>query len=700
MNGDPEQRGVSDMARKSGSGGQAAPINTGVLLREMVDLRRLAEFPDPAFRTIQFSSYDRLSALPGGPGWFANNDGFGGEETPNFEGVAKEPDEGGIGEYVICDVEGPGAIVRTWSTTMTGSIRLYLDDAEKPLCEGPAQEFLARPYRTFAEAVGIAETLLDGTLYQRDAGYCPMPFAKRCRMIWIGNLAEYHFYHVQIRRYEPGAEVITFQPGDLRTCEADIQNVARVLSDPDSEYHYASTRSSVAISGCVPARQTQEVLSLEGPQVLERLALKVEAQHVEKALRQTILHVICDDHPWGQVQAPVGDFFGAAPGINPFSSLPFTVLPDGTMTCRYVMPFKTSVRILIDNRGEQPVTVTGSVLPRDYAWNDETSLHFCARWRVNHDLVASNTAPQDMPFLIANGRGVYVGTALMMLNPAAVPTPHGGWWGEGDEKIFVDDDTFPSTFGTGSEDYFNYGWSAPDIFGYPYCGQPRNDGPGNRGFVTNHRWHVLDCLPFQERIAFYMELFSHERTPGFSHARIGYHYARPGVMDDHTAITDEDVRHLTLPPNWQPAARLASRDTVFYHAEELTTGRPNVEIETGNLWANSRLLVWHPSEQGAQLALRVPILEDGRYAIKLGLAMNGRSGRVSVALDGKDIGFGQESGVIDLHVPHRVLLRQHDSDTIELAKGEHMLAIRFEGPLPEAGGNTVGINYVAVQERE
>ena len=79
---------------------QAGRINTGVLLREMIDLHRLADFPRPAFKTVQFSSYDRQSTLPGGPGWFANNDGFGGEEIPNFEAVAKEPSEDGIGEYV------------------------------------------------------------------------------------------------------------------------------------------------------------------------------------------------------------------------------------------------------------------------------------------------------------------------------------------------------------------------------------------------------------------------------------------------------------------------------------------------------------------------------------------------------------------------------------------------------------------------
>ena len=154
---------------------------------------------------------------------------------------------------------------------------------------------------------------------------------------------------------------------------------------------------------------------------------------------------------------------------------------------------------------------------------------------------------QDMPFVVANGTGVYVGTAIMMLNPNDIPTPHGNWWGEGDEKVFVDGEARPSTFGTGSEDYFNYSWSAGDIFFYPYCGQPRNDGPANRGFVSNHRWQIVDRLPFEERIAFYMELYSHEPTPGFSYARIGYHYGRPGLIDDSVGITQEDVRPLKYP---------------------------------------------------------------------------------------------------------------------------------------------------------
>jgi hypothetical protein len=276
----------------------------------------------------------------------------------------------------------------------------------------------------------------------------------------------------------------------------------------------------VAITSTVPAGGKEDVLALEGPAAIERLTLRVQAQDVDAALRQGLLHIVFDESPRGQVQAPLGDFFGAAPGINPFDSVPFTVRADGTMICRLWMPFRESARITIENRGAQRITVTGSALPADYTWSDDRSLHFRARWRVHHDMDASEALPQDVPYLIARGRGVFVGAAALIMNPTSVPSSWGNWWGEGDEKIFVDDDESPSTFGTGSEDYFNYAWSSSRIFSHAFCGQPRNDGPANRGFVTNHRWQIVDAIPFQERFDFFMELFSHEPVPGFSYARI------------------------------------------------------------------------------------------------------------------------------------------------------------------------------------
>ena len=47
----------------------AEPITTESLIGEMTDMHRLTYFPAPAYKTVQFSSYDRRSNLPGGPAW-------------------------------------------------------------------------------------------------------------------------------------------------------------------------------------------------------------------------------------------------------------------------------------------------------------------------------------------------------------------------------------------------------------------------------------------------------------------------------------------------------------------------------------------------------------------------------------------------------------------------------------------------------
>ena len=45
---------------------------------------------------------------------------------------------------------------------------------------------------------------------QFDATYFPIPFSRRCRIEWIGDIREIHFYHVGLRVYDPGVNVRTF----------------------------------------------------------------------------------------------------------------------------------------------------------------------------------------------------------------------------------------------------------------------------------------------------------------------------------------------------------------------------------------------------------------------------------------------------------------------------------------------------------
>ncbi|HRS10490.1 MAG TPA: DUF2961 domain-containing protein [Sedimentisphaerales bacterium] len=688
--------GLSTLLGSSGKG--RAAITTGSLFEEMVDLAGLSHFPEPAYRTVQFSSTDRRSRLPGGPDWFANSDGFGGEPIPNFEKVLREPDADGIGEYLIADVAGPGAIVRLWTAAIEGQVRVVLDDAETPIYEGSADVFFRRPYESFEPFKGIDAEMFGRTVYQRDASYAPIPFAKRLRVVWTGNVKRIHFYELQVRLYDKGTSVVSFRPEDIHTYRDTINRVTKVLADPDEGVKPHSHGNTKPFDVVVAAAEKKVVAEFEGSQAIEQLVIRLHAPDIDKALRQTLLQVTCDGYPWPQVQSPVGDFFGAAPGINPYQSLPFTVRPDGTMICRFAMPFERSCRIELVNHGNQSVDATGVVTAVPQTWN-ERSMHFRARWRVDHDLIASNRDVQDLPFLLAQGKGVYVGTSAYLLNPAEVPTPYGNWWGEGDEKVFVDNEPRPSILGTGSEDYFNYSWSSPDIFLYPYCGQPRNDGPGNRGFVTNYRWHILDAIPFRQNIRFYMELFSHERTPSMSYARIGYHYARPGVTDDHLAIMPADLRAPELPVGWQPAARMGAANSVFFTSEDCLADRQNTRLDKGSLWAGGKLLVWTPKDSGERKSFQIAIDDAGRKQINVAFALTPRSGKVAFYLDGQPLLSADRSEVVDLYQPYRTLLRQVALMPCEFTAGEHTLTLEWRGAGEDVAQPEVGIDFFWVQRQ-
>jgi len=141
----------------------AAPITLGRLVDEMGDLERLARWPAPAYRTVQFSSYDRRSTRAEAPQWFSNADGFGREPIPGFLKVLRPPQDNQAGLYLVAEATGPGAIVRGWSAGMGGVLRVYLDPPteaagagkEALVWEGDAYELLARRSAHYLKSAGV-----------------------------------------------------------------------------------------------------------------------------------------------------------------------------------------------------------------------------------------------------------------------------------------------------------------------------------------------------------------------------------------------------------------------------------------------------------------------------------------------------------------------------------------------------------------
>ncbi len=86
------------------------------------------------------------------------------------------------------------------------------------------------------------------------------------------------------------------------------------------------------------------------------------------------------------VWCPIGDFFGSGVGVNQLQSWYRTVNADGTMICRWTMPYATSGKITLKNVGTSPVTVSLAASTGAWAW-DNHSMHFHTTWHYESGLL-------------------------------------------------------------------------------------------------------------------------------------------------------------------------------------------------------------------------------------------------------------------------------------------------------------------------
>ena len=158
----------------------------------------------------------------------------------------------------------------------------------------------------------------------------------------------------------------------------------------------------------------------------------------------------------------------------------------------------------------------------DYQWKS-SSLYFGSSWHEYRHLDSRDKAgnPIDLNFVNLRGKGMYVGDQITLFNTSYQ------WWGEGDEKIFVDGESFPSSFGTGSEDYYGYAFGRRESFSHPFISQPvggGNEGNTNDGGLTvNMRHRALDAIPFTSSINSNIELW-HWAPARINYALTSYWY--------------------------------------------------------------------------------------------------------------------------------------------------------------------------------
>ncbi len=572
----------------AGCMGPPKVVTTETLLKEMTDLRGLAEFPDPPFTCRQFSSYDRASVSPEDhEKWFANGD---------CGQYLREEKVGERTEYVMADMDGPGAIVRIWSANPRGTMRVYLDGNETPEIECPMADFLGGK-------VAWNPPPISCEVSRGWNSYFPIPYAKHCK---VTSDQKDFYYHVNYRTYPRRSRVNTFEAGAMASVESLVKDTLTQLasSGPAAEQCQASYGGScrtTQIKASVPPGEVAQIAGLAGRAEVRELVLHVDGQADADTLRKLILEVKFDGRPC--IAAPIGDFFAAGPGSKSFGSLPLGVSADGTLWSRWVMPFRREAQFALVNHSQTAVGITGHVCATD-APAASNMLHFHAATRVQNQVP---TRPMiDWNYLDAAGKGVFVGASFNIANPVRE------WWGEGDEKIFVDGEDFPSHFGTGTEDYYGYAWCCNVPFQHAYHNQPRCDGPHNYGYTSVNRWHILDKIPFSKSFKFDMELWHWNADTKVDMAVTAYWYARPGATDEFPPLDPKELRVAEIPPYAAP------RTPGAIEGEEMTLVEKTGAAEPQGIFqcSNETHLWWHEGHKvGDKLVLAFNVPAAGTYNV-------------------------------------------------------------------------------------
>jgi hypothetical protein len=508
----------------------AKPIDLGSLLNDMLERRKIAEFPQPEFVCKQASSYNRRAKTPGHADWFAGCD------FDQFDGSIKA---GGRQEWIMLDAAGPGVVTRWWLTQLhdAGTIRIYLDGAAEPLVAGQGKDLVGGGSLS---GPPLAASVAGGSNL-----YLPIPFAAHCRITFESPTAaadftkvvppftnESLFYNINYLRYPAGTAVKSLTLADLEVNRGLIAKVGRELLQPGN--NTLTVRRKV--DGCKATLQPGQAISrkITGPGALAVLRLKLGATDIPQAMRSTVLTVSFDGKR--TIAAPAGEFFGGGLGVNPYQDWWRMVDRDGWMTCWWPMPFKESAALSVTNHGtiESVVVELADIGIADWQWTERT-MYFHSAWRGENLIrFGSNSDPQnikDWNYVTIVGKGVYVGDSLSLYNRPAMDGSLGPWWGEGDEKIFVDGEAFPSHFGTGSEDYYGYAFNAGAPFAAPFHAQPVAKGNSGAGHTTNERVRIHDRIPFKTGFKFDMELYHWQPNTRHDYATTTHWYAFDGATD-------------------------------------------------------------------------------------------------------------------------------------------------------------------------
>ncbi len=446
----------------------------------------------------------------------------------------------------------------------------------------------------------------------------------------------------------------------------------------------------------VPPGETHVLLNAKGPGAITHIwmtflgpqpqgwAKEGSANHQEMLLR-----MYWDDAKRPAVEAPVGDFFANCFGRrSEVISLPVIVEDADSYNCFWRMPFRRSARIEIVNQSAKPI----SLLYYNIDWIQLPKLpkdmpYFYAQYRQEYPVEHG----KDYLVLETRGKGHYVGTVL------AVRTRSPSWFGEGDEKIYINGESSASIWGTGTEDYFLSAWGLKKT-STPYFGVPDFDQWGIVGGHTSaYRWHIQDPIVFEKGIKVTFEHFgwiSPDENPNYKAMSWNER------QDDYSSVA---FWYQTGEPTFEARApharerRLPSLERIVVGGRALLDskrqGAGEAVLQQLAVHEGPQVLYKPPQAEGAWLEVPFTVTNKEPLRLLLNLTTSYDFGRYQASLNGVKLGEP-----FDLYSAEVAAKEIHLLDFWP-EPGSYTLRLDCVGANPMSRGAYLGIESVRLRER-
>lgn len=300
----------------------------------------------------------------------------------------------------------------------------------------------------------------------------------------------------------------------------------------------------------IGAGETVELAAIAGMGTIRHIWLTTLG--MPRVFRGLVVRAWWDGQAHPSIECPLGDLFGFAHGkTGAFESAVHSVGGRYGLNLWLAMPFTKGARLTLTNELNHAVPVFYQI---DYTLGDDHPddvgrLHVLFR-RAN-----PTTPGEDFELLPRReGRGRFLG-AVIGVRPLS-----GGWWGEGEAKLYIDGDAdFPTVCGTGTEDYvgLSFGIQA-NAFRYHGANWREADDDTDTGRVSIYRWHLPDPVVWKTDIRVTIQQIG--ITGGTTPATIEAYKAQlVERADDWSCATFwyEATPGAPLPPMPDLAARLA-----------------------------------------------------------------------------------------------------------------------------------------------